>query len=456
MKVNSRLNGFSQGTLVLMADGTEKPIEKIKAGDKVLSFNQLDAFAPLEEKRVLDTASRVDHGVLEIIVDDVSLRVAPGQLFISPGHDWKSASSINEIIDRNGNVCKFEIKQIKTGKHAIYDIIVEDNHSLIANGVRVHNMLYSQADVVAGRYAPERSYEPKPKPEEVDGLDIFDLANGILGFKAVGRKKKKKKKSSRSTSYSRPDDIAVASKLLGSIGDLTDLLLDIINAATPADLNLLKLTAQSSIDNIVSYTQTYLASVLNVSTSTYDKSELYQWGLDIMQSAIDARKPFEETVVTASGKLTALNLLSLINLNVIRSTKKIKVYTTEDSRGELDIIAEGRRASSTKNRKLPGRNTYQQDHNGNGRFNQNENAGSRSSQGGVSSSGRFGSGAGSSTRSTSGSGKGSGGSLGGSFGSLAAGAAKGALGGAMSGGGAKGAAMGAISGALGSAKGGKK
>ena len=363
MKVNSKLNGFGQGTMVLMADGSQKAIEKIKAGDMVLSFDQLNAFAPLEAKRVLDTASRVDRGALEVIVEDTgaSLKVAPGQLFINTNQDWHRASTINEIIDRDGNICKFEVKQIKTGKYAIYDIIVEDNHSLIANGVRVHNMLYSQADVVAGRYASAKYDTPGAASSQygsdydTDG-DTYTHGNSKKK-KAKASKKMKSIRNKNTIAYTRPDDLAVASKLLASMSDLTDLTLDIIDAATPSELNTLKLTVQSSVDNIVSYAQSYLSSILNVATSIYDKSELYQWGLDIIQNAAAARKPFEETVVSASGKLNALNLLSVINLNIIRSKAKIQIYTTPDTKGDLDVKVNGKSTKKSKLSALPGKSS---------------------------------------------------------------------------------------------------
>jgi hypothetical protein len=355
MKVNSRLNGFAQGTMVLMADGSQKAIENIKAGDQVMSFDQLHAFAPLEARKVLDTAKRVDHGALEVTVkdSDITLRVAPGQLFINPNQDWHRATSINEIIDLEGNVHKFEVKQIRTGKHAIYDIIVEDNHSLIANGVRVHNMLYSRADLAAKRYAALQAETSGSVSSEYasDYDNEQDTYQHGKAKKKVSKKAKKQLKSikkSNTTSYAKPDELAVASKLITSIGELTDLLLDIISAATPSELNTLKLTAQSSVDNIVSYNQAYLGSVFNAPTSTYDKAELYQWGLEIRQAAVDARKPFEETVVSASGKANALNLLSIINLNVLRATAKIQYYITADTKGDLDVKVSGKSTKSTK------------------------------------------------------------------------------------------------------------
>lgn len=352
MKVNSPLNGFGQGTLVLMADGKEKPIEQILPGDKVMSFDQFDAFAPLEARKVLDIASRIDRGALEInVIDsDIKLTVAPGQLFINTKHDWHNATNINEIIDRNGNVCKFDVKQIKTGKHAIYDIIVEDNHSLVANGVRVHNMVKKARREVLYGATPGAAANHYSS-------DYDSESNTYTHGKATKKKSKTSKiksiKKSNTLAYAKPDNLAVAGKLLTSMSELTDLTIDIVDAATPSQLNTLKATVKSSITSIINYDQAYLTSILNASTSTYDKAELYQWGLDILQAASDAYKPFYETVVTASGKLTALNQLSLINLNLIRSQAKIGIYTTPDTKGDLDVTVNGRKTPKKKLSALP-------------------------------------------------------------------------------------------------------
>ena len=145
MKVNSKNRGFVEGTLVLMADGKEKAIEQIQTGDMVLSFDEYDADAPLEAMKVINTFSRIDNEILEVKVGENTLKVAKDQMFIGLHNDWKEVYNHSSIVDVNGNPKEYEVNKVGRGKHRVYDITVDENHSLIANGLRVHNALGNSA-----------------------------------------------------------------------------------------------------------------------------------------------------------------------------------------------------------------------------------------------------------------------------------------------------------------------
>jgi hypothetical protein len=352
MKINSKLMGFAAGTKVLMADGKEKAIEDINTGDVVLSFNQLDAFGVLEPKRVLNTYKRLDRNPLKVKVhnSDIELTVAEGQLFINQGSDWKNATNINEIIDGEGNVHKFDVSRISRGKHAIYDIIVEDNHSLIANGVRVHNMTYSIADVIAGRNLAGSDIQSGPIGDYNRRGDLDNNNN----YYDQGRNKKKKSKNKKAyTPQPKIDGLQAGAKLLSSIEDLTDLLSEIIDETTPANLTILKAVVQQSVDNIVGYLASFGASILNATMSAYDKSEILVMTADMTQAAIAMRKPFEETVVSASGKLIAATQLKLFELQIARMNGILETYLGPAAADEryFDVNADGRDVSGSKSRK---------------------------------------------------------------------------------------------------------
>ena len=138
-KVNDRQRGFVEGTVVLMASGHLKPIEKIVPGDAVKSFDTRSADSALEPREVIDVFKYISRDVLEVKSGEDSLMVTPGQLFLTPGMDWTFAHETAYILDEDGNDRSFEVKKVNAGKQRIYDIIVDDNHSLIANGFRVHN-----------------------------------------------------------------------------------------------------------------------------------------------------------------------------------------------------------------------------------------------------------------------------------------------------------------------------
>ena len=352
MKVNSKLMGFDAGTKVLMADGSEKLIENIQTGDLVMSFDQLDAFGVLEPKRVLDTFMRLDRNPLHVKVEnsDVELTVAPGQLFISPGSDWKDAININEIIDKSGTVHSFSVSQITRGKFQMYDIIVEDNHSLIANGVRVHNMTYSQEDVANGR----------------DQVDSGSTSNYYRRDPSESNRhynsgKNKKKKAKRKRDY-RPepkiDGLQSGAKILSSTADLIDVLNEIITVTTPTNLTALKGSIQSSVDNIVNYLATFYGAIYASSIGDYDKQEILTLSLIMTSAAVDMRNPFEEASVTASGKLQALSQLKVIDIALTSVQAKIDYYVgnAAEDKDLFGVDVDGQKVPKSTSKKQPTRN----------------------------------------------------------------------------------------------------
>ena len=137
--VNDKQVGFVQGTVVLMADGKLKPIEKIVPGDWVMSFNQNDAASDLEPMEVIDTFNYITRDIIEVKTDDSAVMVARGQLFLTPSADWHNAIDTAYVTDAEGNAKAFTVEKTTAGKYKVYDIMVDDHHSLVANGFRVHN-----------------------------------------------------------------------------------------------------------------------------------------------------------------------------------------------------------------------------------------------------------------------------------------------------------------------------
>jgi hypothetical protein len=138
-KVNDKNVGFAEGTTVLMANGSLKPIEKIQPGEWVMSFDTNSSSSDLEPREVIDTFKHIIRDVLEVQSGEDSMIVARGQLFLAPNADWHFAHEVANITDVDGNPRTFNVTKVIGGKHKIYDIIVDRNHSLVANGFRVHN-----------------------------------------------------------------------------------------------------------------------------------------------------------------------------------------------------------------------------------------------------------------------------------------------------------------------------
>jgi hypothetical protein len=352
MKVNSKLMGFGAGTKILMADGSQKPIEQVKTGDYVLSFDQLNAFGELEPKRVLNTFSRLDKNPLHVKVDviDAELVVAEGQLFINPGSDWKDAININEIIDSEGNVRTFDVSRITRGKHFIYDIIVEDNHSLIANGVRVHNMTYTIADVIAGRNLAGTNIQSGPVSNY---YRTDDLENSNQYYQEGNSKKRKRGRKKDTRPEPKVDGIQAAAKLLSSLEDLLDGLSEIVADTSPTNLTTIKLVLITSVDNIRNYIGDIGNAILNSTMSAYDKSEILVMSQDMLSASVAMRKPFEEATVSPAGKLVVLNLLKVIDLQMARIDSVLESYTgpADEDRELFDVERDGQRTRGKKDKR---------------------------------------------------------------------------------------------------------
>lgn len=381
--------GFGAGTKILMADGTEKSIENVKTGDLVLSFDQLNAFGNLESKRVIDTFSRIDRNPLKIKVNNsnVELTIATGQLFIDSGNDWKEANNINEIIDGNGNVHSFDVSQITRGKHLMFDIIVEDNHSLIANGVRVHNMIYRVNRSLAKRTSVNENDLSGSNRKYGDDFENTNYSAGL------SRKKKGKKKKTYNTEV-KVDGIVTSANFISSIENLVDSLSEIVEETTPTNLTSIKLAIQTSADNILSYLTNFNASIINATMSTYDKSEVLSMTNEMNAAAIAMRKPFEDTVVSASGKNIAVNQLNVIRLLILRIKNRMQLYTEtpkEEVASKLSSSKKSFKSTRAVNGKynVPGKpNAYKETRPEGGRNNSAGPAGpSRSGSGGVNNGG---------------------------------------------------------------------
>jgi len=149
--VNDTQVGFVQGTVVLMADGKLKPIEKIVPGDWVMSFDQQDAASELEPMEVIDTFSYITRDIIQVKTDDSAVMVARGQLFLTPSADWHNAIDTAYVTDAEGNAKAFTVEKTTAGKYKVYDIMVDDHHSLVANGFRVHNINLGGGNVSVGK-----------------------------------------------------------------------------------------------------------------------------------------------------------------------------------------------------------------------------------------------------------------------------------------------------------------
>ncbi|WOF72519.1 putative Ig domain-containing protein [Parvibaculaceae bacterium PLY_AMNH_Bact1] len=154
---------FGAGTLVRMGDGSEKAIERISAGDFVLSYDTLGNLVPA---RVEDTFISATSEILEL---SNGVRCTPQHPFLTKNGTFEPIASIlarkDPLIDVTGNLVhlwgqyvagggKIAVNAIGPaasgveGLTTVYNFSVSETHTYIAGGLRVHNT--SILDLVPG------------------------------------------------------------------------------------------------------------------------------------------------------------------------------------------------------------------------------------------------------------------------------------------------------------------
>ncbi len=172
---SERPNCFPSGTKIALADGSEKSIEEIAIGDRVLAFDGLNA---AESRTVTRLFENVTAEWLKLSFDDGQNRdpiiVTPGHRFLQPDGSFERIGAIIEqgagltqIVAADGKVVSVRARAIiysqqtahlfeeasahfaTAGAVALqpdfapgwrsYNFEVEGLHTYIASGVRVHN-----------------------------------------------------------------------------------------------------------------------------------------------------------------------------------------------------------------------------------------------------------------------------------------------------------------------------
>ncbi len=128
---------FVEGTKVLMGDKTTKNIEDVDVGDVISTFAQ-DGSGELITARVLKTHSATVNGYLTI---NNALNVTDNHI-VWVNNTWKRAGDIrigDKMRNKDGNEIVVEDIHWNSGKKRVYNLIVEDAHTYIAQGYFVHN-----------------------------------------------------------------------------------------------------------------------------------------------------------------------------------------------------------------------------------------------------------------------------------------------------------------------------
>lgn len=166
---------FVAGTAVVLANGMTKPIENIRSGDFVRSYNV--GTGRVTNKRVLQTfENEIDELITVHTSDGQHITATPGHKFYA-NYDWISAQDLRAgdiLVTVNGQKVVVEKVQheLLEVPVKVYNFEVADNHTYFVggdNGVVVHN-------------ANCRGRTPRADKIKADGDKIFtnwkDLPEG--------------------------------------------------------------------------------------------------------------------------------------------------------------------------------------------------------------------------------------------------------------------------------------
>lgn len=137
-------------TLVLMADGLQKPIQDVCSGDMVWSYDKdKSSYVKKKVRRVVNNGKRA---VFLIKSKTAELSCTPSHPLLI-NNEWVKTSDITHgssltIFDGSYEHSEVIDSISLDGEHETYDIEIEGSHSFIANGVVTHNTALARAEIL--------------------------------------------------------------------------------------------------------------------------------------------------------------------------------------------------------------------------------------------------------------------------------------------------------------------
>ncbi len=148
---------FAKGTAVLMADGSEKPIEQLQLGDMVMGFNEGDDPEPCE------VIGRFAHRSKPVWRLNGNTMVTPGHRFFAMigtnGYGFWPLEEIPlgaRIMAGDGSSVVVETIEDAGEQRDVFNITVQRMHTYIANGYRVHNIKHEGGLISEDRVPGQR------------------------------------------------------------------------------------------------------------------------------------------------------------------------------------------------------------------------------------------------------------------------------------------------------------
>lgn len=129
---------FLGGTPILMADGTTKPIQKVRVGDKVIAFDEVT-----KQLRADTVKKTFRHKTNEYLIINKDLKVTSNHPVYSNGK-WVEIGSLkvgDQLLNSDGKSVAITSITRVSHKTRVYNLKVNPYHTYIAGGIVVHNKL---------------------------------------------------------------------------------------------------------------------------------------------------------------------------------------------------------------------------------------------------------------------------------------------------------------------------
>jgi hypothetical protein len=137
--ITADVNCFVAGTPILMADGSSKPIETVKEGDRVQSIDPTTG--KQTSAKVSTIFSRISEKRVVLKTPTRHIEVTPEHPFRSRGI-WKKAGDLvsgDVLTLADGTTDTVSSITPVTGKAPVFNMTVDGTHTYFANDVLVHN-----------------------------------------------------------------------------------------------------------------------------------------------------------------------------------------------------------------------------------------------------------------------------------------------------------------------------
>jgi hypothetical protein len=135
---------FAAGTPVTLADGTQRPIETLRANDLILATPDTDPTAPPQPYRITTIYHNAPAALLNLHIGDDILRVTPNHPLYIHNRGWVPAGDVNigdEMLTASGDLVPITDKFDNGDIEPVYNLHVAGARTYFvgAAGVLVHN-----------------------------------------------------------------------------------------------------------------------------------------------------------------------------------------------------------------------------------------------------------------------------------------------------------------------------